>query len=595
MRTDPLRLAWLATALFVAGCQRESLEIRIDAAADEQNVVAIRDARGTLVRTLVPTAKLATWDTLDDAGQRVAPGVYAATVFSHRGFATRASGTVAGTSGVPFPPLLHPPGAPIGVVADATRVYLAWSGGLVAACGLDGTFAWTAVLPADAGCAGLAIDGTQLIALAANAQPGPLAESLVRLNAADGQIIPWSAGATLPIASLWPADARDQPTAASSLGAGAGRIYLSFSELHFLAVLDAQTGAYLQTIIGPAPTALDVVATQTQSPNEPGAIIDADFSVIALGAGALGKVLFAHDPLWVIGSDVQRLDAGELITALAVTGDRAAHLPRSIFTALGPPHLQVQRREILDPQGYVWLAGQAGGRPDRGPWQRETLGPVKGVALAANGRLWVAESDPVPPRFSEWNTEGTQGHLVREFFGPLDPADCGVALLPGRPEIVVGAGCEWRIAEDGAVECLGVITREGMKEAGFFTGDHGSVRLRVVQRDGAVAVFERRADGDYAPLADTAELPPLAPLAGLRVEPLPGSGWRVSVNDGPPLGVAPLPADIAATATLSPPAAAPDGRVFGAVVADGIRRFEITGLRAVRTLGPQKLRVSTPR
>ena len=79
---------------------------------------------------------------------------------------------------------------------------------------------------------------------------------------------------------------------------------------------------------------------------------------------------------------------------------------------------------------------------------------IASLAVDAQGKLWVAEGDYVPKRFSCWDTKS--GQLVKEFFGPTTYGALGGAINPQDPYLMVGQGCEWRIdPEDGPSRLFG--------------------------------------------------------------------------------------------------------------------------------------------
>lgn len=617
------KFALLAVAMFFIGCHREAMTIHFDAPPGNAVVVGIHDANGTLVRHLHrPTSEAGSivWDGLDDARHPVRPGTFTWTAVTHRGFDMRPSGSVCFNEPIDrLPASPEPPrwggdgGTPTAVAADETRVYLGWGGGQIVGCDLDAHVIWSVALPEGASCQALAVDGDTVVALARSRPPWVAVDHLVKLRAASGELAAWPAGQTLPVTALWPENAETKPAHATAMTARSGRIYLTFSERQFLAVLRTDTGAYLQTVVGPPPGCIDVTPTQSESPEEPGKLIEADFAVVALQGGTLGKVLFAHEPLWVMMSDLQPLDRDERITALALLGDGAKHHQHSVFVGLGAPFHQVQRRSVLASEGFLWIAGRAGGRPSRGPWQSEALGPVNAVALDARGRLWVAEGDAVPPRFSVWNTEGNQGRLEREFFGPVPREDTGAAVLPSDPEIIIGAGCEWRIAPGGGpAKCLGVITGDGMAATHFRQAENGALLLLVRHPDGTVSVFERRGEGDYEPREQHSkdekfDFDSRSQLTirqtGLRLvlDDVGHSTWLIRTDDGLNLvGVAPgplggtiVPSAISAVREneVGSLVQAADGAVYGATAAYGLCRVKIGGLGEIRRLPGGKLTV----
>jgi hypothetical protein len=253
----------------------------------------------------------------------------------------------------------------------------------------------------------------------------------------------------------------------------------------------------LDTVVGPPPGAIDIAPTKTDLPNEPGKVVDADFGVVALGGGVLGRVLFAHDPLWVITSELSPVERDVHISALTVIGDGAKFHRHTAFVGFGAPLHQIQARPLLDMEEFTWVAGKAEGRPPLGPWQAESLRAIRGVALDAAGRLWAAESDGFPKRFSVWDTTGEQGKLVRDFCGPADTGAPGGAINPLDPDLMFAQGCEWRIdRQTGQARCLGVVTRDPVMQARYGVGENGNAYL-VTSNANAVRIFERVADGDY--------------------------------------------------------------------------------------------------
>jgi len=154
---------------------------------------------------------------------------------------------------------------------------------------------------------------------------------------------------------------------------------------------------------------------------------------------------------------------------------------------------------LLDTEGYVWSVGRPGGRPLLGPWVPESLRAVRGVALDATGKLWVAEGDAFPKRFSVWDTTGKEGTLVREFLGPA--TGLGGAINPLDPDLMFGQGCEWRLdRKTGHASCLGVVTREFLTVARYAVGENGHAYLVVREQHEArcpVSIFERVGDGEY--------------------------------------------------------------------------------------------------
>ncbi len=495
--------------LSLAACHREGADavVRFKLPEDARVSIVIEDAAGKPVRQLLVDQPLGqgpqalAWDGKDDTGSPVAPGGYRWRGARHHGLAAKLRGWACAGLAPAWPGMdeggRRPGGAPSAVAADAGQIYLAWETGSIRSCDTHDRAGWSVEL--GEGRSGVALAVDQGVVFALGRRAGDFAsDEIVRFDARRGAVLPWPDGRPLAVADLWPADSQAKPARADGMCVRAGHLYLTFTSEQFIAVLDAKSGTYLETVVGPVPGFIDATPTKTESPERPGELIDADFVVVALQGGVLGKVLFAHDPLWVMTSDMQPLDRSERVTALTLLGDGAKHHRHSIFLGLDLPLQQVQRRSVLDTQGFEWSAGRNGGRAARGPWEPDAMGPIRGVALDGEGRLWVAEGEEVPPRFSVWSTGATEGHVVREIFGPLPDTQTGAAVLPGDPEVFVGAGCEWRIdPQTGESHCLGIITRETMVTAEFATGAEGKIELHVTNPNHELIVFKRRGEGDY--------------------------------------------------------------------------------------------------
>jgi hypothetical protein len=478
-------------------------------------LVNIYKSDGTLARRLVQGEHFAkgaqkrTWDGLLDDGTMAPPGDYTWKGLFHEGIGLKLRGWVASGGGLPW---LTPDGkggwggdrgVPSAVAADEKKVYLGWSlaenGKSVVACDLDGHVQWSHRREEGAsGCKTLAVDDGLVYVLGGLEGAGANGGAIYRLKAEDGTPVPWPNGAIdLKIFSLWPPDGKTRPDMANAMAVRHGHIYLSFTNSQFLTLLDAKTGAYLQTVVGAPPGMIDVAPTQTPLPDSPDKLSDADFGVISLGDGVIGRILFAHDPFWVVTSDMAQLERDATFTAITVIGDHGKFHPRTAFIGYGAPYHQVKAYSLLNMETPEWIAGRQGGRAPLGPWQADGLRAVRAVALAADGKLWVAESDAFPKRFSVWDTTGKQGKLVREFFGPA--SDAVMAINPVDPDVMFAQGCEWRIdRKTGVAKCLGVVTREPIDTARYGIGKNGHAYLiMTVAESLTVNIFERVKEADY--------------------------------------------------------------------------------------------------
>jgi len=514
-------LMFIASTLCAAQKQPASsgTEIKFTAPREGTVLVNIYKSDGTLARRLVQGEHVAkgvqqrTWDGLLDDGTMAPPGDYTWKGLFHEGIGLKLRGWVGSGGGLPW---LTPDGkggwggdrgVPSAVAADEKKVYLGWSlaenGKSVVACDLDGHVQWShRRSEGPSGCKALAVDDGLVYVLGGLEGAGANGGAIYRLKTEDGTPVPWPNGAIdLKIFALWPPDGKTRPDMANAMAVRHGHIYLSFTNSQFLTLLDAKSGAYLQTVVGAPPGMIDVAPTQTPLPDSPDKLSDADFGVISLGDGVIGRILFAHDPFWVVTSDMTQLERDATFTALTVIGDHGKFHPRTAFIGYGAPYHQVQAYSLLNMDEPAWIAGRRGGRAPLGPWQADGLRAVRGVALAADGKLWVAENDGFPKRFSVWDTTGKQGKLVREFFGPPEKRAEGGAINPLDPDIMLAQNCEWRLSPKGdRVTCLGVISRDEMGASHFGVGKNGHAYLVASASpfgEAPLSIFERLGDGNY--------------------------------------------------------------------------------------------------
>lgn len=414
-------------------------------------------------------------------GEPLPPGEYTAEALWHKGIGLRLRGWAANAGVSPWDGRTlqenwggdH--GVPVAVAADASKVYLGWSGAeagkALLACDLNGRIQWKNSRAGMAGAELLAVDGTTLYAQHWNG-------NLYRLETAKGGYTNWqgSDSTDLFVKSLWTdeerAGGKKLPERADAMDARDGYLYLAFSKADLVLVLDGRTGKVLHRHAVPEP--IDVKAIDRGR-----ALVSSQWKsvqVLDRETGALTSFLAARD------------SAG----ALAV--DRGGR----VFVGLGDPHNQVH---VFDSTGKLLKEfGRRGGRSLLGKWQADGFRQIADLAIDAQGQLWVAESDGSPKRISVWNPES--GELVREFFGPTTYGALGGAINPRDPYLMVGQGCEWRInPQTGRDECLGTIHRGGMENARFGTGSNGRLYLAIATRWtfdlGPLHIYERLGDADY--------------------------------------------------------------------------------------------------
>ena len=526
-----LALVPLAVCAAEKPATSNGMAVHFSMAREGYVMVNIYNAEGTLVRRLEPGRVLPkgahdlTWDGLSDAGKMVEPGEFTWKGLFHEGIGLKLRGWVGSGPDLPWRTADGKGGwggdrgVPSAVSADDTQVYLGWSlaedGNPIVACDPGGHVVWRHRRSEGAsGCKALAVDDGLVYVLGGLEQEGAEGKAIYRLNVKDGQPVAWPNGSIdLKLFSFWPADGKTKPDVADAMSVRNGHIYLSFTNSQFLTVLDARTGEYLQTVVGAPPGMIDIAPTQTELPTDPGKLADADLGVIAIrvspearqaansqgvdpGNSVLGRILFAHDPFWVVTSDMAGLKVDAPVTALSVVGERAKFHRATAFAGFGAPVNQIEARPLLDAENTTWVAGRSGGRALLGSWQPDGLRSIRGIALAPDGKLWVAESDAYPKRFSVWDTTGRQGKLVREFFGPMEKGATGSAINPLDPDVMFAQGCEWRIDQKtGVAKCLGVVTREPVSRAQYGIGKNGHAYLITQSKTHPVDIFERVADG----------------------------------------------------------------------------------------------------
>ena len=377
-------------------------------------------------------------------------------------------------------------GIPSSVATDETQVYLGWSGAeagkSLIACDLKGHVLWGNNRGGIAGVKALAADGGVLYVLGGLSGADAEGASFYKLNVKDGSYLKWEGAesADVKIKSLWATDAAAKPEKADAIAAGAGKLFLSFTSANLIAILDAKTGKLIRTVPANAPGTLAVKANVLY-------YLSGDTHVEKLTPAdnpntnpplklAVAKPANAHTACFALGKD-------------------------QVFEALSEPLNYVVGHPDADDIGAKVLEiGRKGGRALLGPWQSDGVRFVKNMAVDADGKLWVVESDPSPKRVSVWDPK--TGKLVTEFFGPSSYGALGGAISPTDPNVMAGQGCEWRLdPATGRAQCTGVITRDGMENARFGVGANGKTYLATATRWafdlGTVNIFERIGDGEY--------------------------------------------------------------------------------------------------
>lgn len=452
------------------------------------------DAEGRVARQLLTCEPLAAgrheipWDGLATPshtrpGATVAPGTYRWEAIRHGGIGLELVGWACHAGRSPF---ATPGGGwggdqghPAAVAAAGDRVFLGWggseSGRAVVAVDLEGGVVWRHKRGGFGNAHHLAADHGVLYVN--DRQQG---ENVVyRLTTDDGVFSPWagSSEATLdltPLLAPFAEAAAGKPDAngISGMDAAGGRLYLAYGAGGVVLALDGATGRLVAQAAVDAPGDLEVGS-------------DGEIYVVSAGQA-------------VLRFDASLQKRGTVVSGLAAASGIALDAAGSIYVGLGGAANQVQ---VFDRAGKpVRRVGRPGGRPLLGPWQREGMRFIHALRVSADGRLWVAEHDDMPRRFSMW--DAATGAFVREFFGPTDYGAVGGAISPLDPLTLIGQGCEWRIdPATGRADCVGVFHRERVHVSRFGLGPDGKRLYAAVAADwhgfAPVYLYERLAPGAW--------------------------------------------------------------------------------------------------
>jgi hypothetical protein len=150
----------------------------------------------------------------------------------------------------------------------------------------------------------------------------------------------------------------------------------------------------------------------------------------------------------------------------------------NLYVSLQGQTMQVWK---ISPAGKVLQKfGKAGGRPLLGTFDPAGMLNPYGIAVDKNGRLWVAEADPKPKRYSVWNPDGT---LWKEFFGSMDYSTQAVCD-PEKPEVVYMQGIRYLVDyEQGTWKVDATLMRAGVDDGVDLAGqgNHNGGYIVVVK------------------------------------------------------------------------------------------------------------------
>jgi hypothetical protein len=374
-------------------------------------------------------------------------------------------------------------GDPCAVAADGENVYIGWAGGEggkpLQACNQNGDILWKQIRGGIASASLIAAaDGTVYIW---NEMGQYAPRSLYRVNAKDGNYTTWEAskGTDLTLAELF-AGATNAPNSPSSLCAGKGMVFMGFSGIGKVFVVDAKTGKLLRKL--DVPTVGDIE-------------LGPDGMLYAVSYLAKGCNILAVDPQSGAVKTVGPvpLEGKDWVRAIAVDKDG------EIYCGITGDRHYVQ---VMDRNGKATrLVGRREGRRLVGAWQQDGFLQISALAIDGQGQLWATEADGSPKRVSVWNAK--TGAFAKEFFGASTYGAMGACIDPADPYRMVGQGCEWRLdPKTGQATCLGVITRDGMMNARYGFGPTGRQYLAVSASGGCggaapIRFYERLGDANW--------------------------------------------------------------------------------------------------
>jgi len=160
---------------------------------------------------------------------------------------------------------------------------------------------------------------------------------------------------------------------------------------------------------------------------KPSGLAGARGALYAVSRDAIGRVDLKSGEFTMIR---EKLDGPQ---HLAVGPDGA------IYVSLQGETQQVWR---LSPEGKIQQKyGKKGGRPALGKFDPAGMLNPYDLGVDKNGRLWVAEADNQPKRYTVWNPDGK---LYREFFGSMNYST-GAYVDPTEPDHIYAQSVRYRI------------------------------------------------------------------------------------------------------------------------------------------------------
>ncbi len=424
--------------------------------------LAICNAEGKLVRTALGAqpypagAQTWLWDGLDDADKPVPAGSYTVKMLTHDGIAQKFVCDI-GVSGTP--PYQ---------TEDGTG---GWAGDyrLPQTIGIDGdaVILGTAIAEAAQPTIRTDLDGKKRYGTAAAGHAVALHQGfgytlsaggakIAKFNLENGLLAPFATGRPETFATTQRTNETGQAWAARSwqffgIAVTGDRLVVSSLTDDALYLLDLASGEPRGAVALAKPFGLAVAP---------------DGALFAVSGNAVGRYDIKAQAFNPIARD---LDEPKHL-AIDAAGD--------LYVSLQGKTMQVWK---FSPSGKVLLKyGIPGGRPELGKFNPAGLLKPYGIGVDKNGRLWVAEADSQPKRYSVWTPDGT---LWKEFFGSLDYSTTAY-FDPKQPDFIYAQAVRYRVDFDQGTwypdaTILRARTEEGVPLGA--PGSHGGARIVTVQ------------------------------------------------------------------------------------------------------------------
>jgi outer membrane protein assembly factor BamB len=477
--------------------RKNRVVVPIDQPMDGKATVVIEDAQGHRLRNLIGGQPMAKgrheieWDGLDDRGNLLAPGTYRWRSIHHPGIAPEYLMTYGNGDNEPKDFGGWGPNHTTLVEATATA---AWT--LVASAMTEGGDSLLLLderghkklgmnVPMGMGMWKIApaIDGDTLY-IANDGQAwgdhfNPedpkavtrLKITIARYNLAEGRLVEYAGKRFVELLAVevgpGAADKDWRSVSLTGMAVLGGKLYIGNRRTNSLLVVDAAKGEKVGELPLPAPGALTAVGGK----------------LYAVSAGAVVII----DP--ATGMTTTVVAAGvQAPVGLAVDAQGAIYLSDA----------KTHTIRAFSPQGKpLYELGKPGG-PYVGPYDPERLVHPSGIAVAANGWLWVTENNENPKRVSAFDLATRK--VVVEKFGTPAYGGSGAGFDTADQTRWLGLGVQWRLdlAKGTAVptHVLGATVRPT-----HYRYLHEGDRTYVIGLHGATGIDLQNADGSLRPVA----------------------------------------------------------------------------------------------